>query len=330
MDIKSLWQKLDQIAESTDHKSIPESKKKKPDADGDGVPDWADKKPGKDDNKDKKKIEEEVKDEYARKVDKYLKKKYNKEEVDMKGKKCTACNKGTYQETDQHDDMDGVLHCTKCNKEVKRHQSDNSKKKSVSEDAPELKNVKHFAKPGGYGRKIDKDDESGDAFHSSDIDDTDDAPAAKAPVKRGRGRPMKGGDSETGITKKYDTDTLSSWIIGNKPKNIDKIGKVSHINRLKEYMEMVERKTIVEGYVAEGRMSELAMIVDDIIDGRLDINDIISGKYTPTSDLEEFVQQTLIKSYEETARDHGLHSDDDGDKIIGIMYNDIHDIMSNS
>jgi hypothetical protein len=201
---------------------------------------------------------------------------------------------------------------------------------AVAEDAPELKNVKHFAKPGGYGRKIDKDDESGDAFHSSDIDDTDDAPAAKAPVKRGRGRPMKGGDSETGITKKYDTDTLSSWIIGNKPKNIDKIGKVSHVNRLKEYMEMVERKTIVEGYIAEGRMSELSMIVDDIIDGRLDIYDIISGKFIPTSDLEDFVQQTLIKSYEETARDHNLELDDNVDEIIGIMYNDIHDIMSNA
>jgi hypothetical protein len=34
---------------------VEESKKKKPDADGDGVPDWADKKPGKDDNADKKK-----------------------------------------------------------------------------------------------------------------------------------------------------------------------------------------------------------------------------------------------------------------------------------
>jgi hypothetical protein len=72
------------------------------------------------------------------------------------------------------------------------------------------------------------------------------------------------------------------------------------------------------------------MIVDDIIDGRLDIYDIISGKFIPTSDLEDFVQQTLKKSYEETARDHGLHADDDGDKIIGIMYNDIHDIMSNA
>lgn len=207
----------------------------------------------------------------------------------------------------------------------------NKYEEAVTEDVSELKNVKHFAKPGGYGRKIDKDDESGDAFHSSDIDDiddTDDASAAKASVKRGRGRPMKGGDSETGITKKYDTDTLSSWIIGNKPKNIDKIGKVSHVHRLKEYMEMIERKTIVEGYVAEGRMSELAMIVDDIIDGHLDINDIISGKYIPTSDLEDFVQQTLIKSYKDIARDRGLSADDD--KIIGIMYNEIHDIMSNA
>ena len=53
--------------------------------------------------------------------------------VDMKGKKCTACKKGTYQETSQHDDMDGVLHCDKCNREVKRHQAAASKKKRVSE-----------------------------------------------------------------------------------------------------------------------------------------------------------------------------------------------------
>ena len=38
---------------------INESKKKKPDADGDGVPDWADKKPSKDDNAEDK---EEVKE----------------------------------------------------------------------------------------------------------------------------------------------------------------------------------------------------------------------------------------------------------------------------
>lgn len=37
-----------------------ESKNKKPDADGDGVPDWADKKPGKDDNEDKKKVDEDI------------------------------------------------------------------------------------------------------------------------------------------------------------------------------------------------------------------------------------------------------------------------------
>jgi len=42
----------DNDVEYTDE-SVTEAAKKKPDADGDGVPDWADKKPGKDDNADK-------------------------------------------------------------------------------------------------------------------------------------------------------------------------------------------------------------------------------------------------------------------------------------
>jgi hypothetical protein len=54
-------------------------------------------------------------------------------QVDMTGKPCTACKKGTYQETTQHDDMDGVLHCTKCRKQVKRHQSAKPKEKGVAE-----------------------------------------------------------------------------------------------------------------------------------------------------------------------------------------------------
>lgn len=52
-------------------------------------------------------------------------------EVDMTGKKCSACKKGTYQETSQHDDMDGVLHCTKCNKQVNRWK--NYKEQGVAE-----------------------------------------------------------------------------------------------------------------------------------------------------------------------------------------------------
>jgi hypothetical protein len=54
-------------------------------------------------------------------------------QVDMTGKPCTACKKGTYEETDFHDDMDGVLHCTKCRKQVKRHQPANPNKKGMSE-----------------------------------------------------------------------------------------------------------------------------------------------------------------------------------------------------
>ena len=104
--------------------------KKKPDADGDGVPDWADKKPGKDDNEDKEDIEQRV---------------------DMKGKKCTSCKKGTYQETSQMDDMDGVIHCTKCGKGVKRHQKAQAKTNDGEKKGMSDKQAKYF------GKKVDED-----------------------------------------------------------------------------------------------------------------------------------------------------------------------------
>jgi hypothetical protein len=73
-------------------------------------------------------------------------------QVDMTGKKCSSCKKGTYQETSQHDDMDGVLHCTKCRKEVKRHQTVSSKKKEVDEGLG--KSIKRAAQ--GWGSPQDK------------------------------------------------------------------------------------------------------------------------------------------------------------------------------
>lgn len=38
--------------------------------------------------------------------------------MSMRGKKCLECNEGTYGETSISDDMDGVLHCNKCNHKV--------------------------------------------------------------------------------------------------------------------------------------------------------------------------------------------------------------------
>ncbi len=42
------------------------------------------------------------------------------ENKDMTGQTCEKCKKGKYQETSIHDDMDGVLHCTKCGTKVDR------------------------------------------------------------------------------------------------------------------------------------------------------------------------------------------------------------------
>ena len=40
---------------------------------------------------------------------------------DMTNCQCEKCNKGRYIETEFHDDMDGVLHCDKCNYRITRH-----------------------------------------------------------------------------------------------------------------------------------------------------------------------------------------------------------------
>jgi len=52
------------------------------------------------------------------KIGKYLTEKV----IDMTGKKCKSCKKGVYKETSIHDDMDGVLHCSKCGEQIKRYQ----------------------------------------------------------------------------------------------------------------------------------------------------------------------------------------------------------------
>jgi hypothetical protein len=41
--------------------------------------------------------------------------------VDMMGKKCEKCKKGKYKETSQLDDLEGVLHCSKCGDKVERY-----------------------------------------------------------------------------------------------------------------------------------------------------------------------------------------------------------------
>ena len=463
MDIKSIWQKLDQISESAASKT-----------------------------------------------------------TDMKNKKCTACKKGTYQETDQHDDMDGVLHCDKCNKEVKRHQPADSKKKDVKEslnefapspgypgntsipnngggsggnfggsgsggggggdddgdderefrviitlyddsayddetaerkvginvfatndekactkarimlmnsdrfDGSRITNMaakpverpdysddldddddlyeqdvaegkwnyppeytkkanaddeaelgvslinkdarkawrkkqkakahkdlmtgkkkesdvsegemssrktdkgetirKHTAKAGGYGRQIDTDDESGDKFHSTDFDD--DKPKRKKKTQGRRGAPEKNADPETGNAKNYDTETLSRWIIGNLPKNLDKIGKTSVKHKLKEYMKQVESNNLTESIITEGKVKELASVLQDINHGHIDINDLITGKYSPTSEIEAFVASKLKEKYDEVAQDNQLSPEDDSQQIYEIILSELHDIMS--
>lgn len=62
--MKSLLEKISQLSQVEEEVNVTEAENKKPDKDGDGVPDWADKKDGEDDNADdedkKEKVDEAI------------------------------------------------------------------------------------------------------------------------------------------------------------------------------------------------------------------------------------------------------------------------------
>jgi hypothetical protein len=104
---------------------------------------------------------------------------------------------------------------------------------TVKEEKKETKTgTIHKAKPGRYGGYNPE----------TDPDKDDDEKKAEPAVKRGRGRPKKGADSDTGEVKKWDTDTLQRWIVGSKPKTLP--GKASVKHKMKDES--------VEQGVAEG------------------------------------------------------------------------------
>ncbi len=96
---------------------------------------------------------------------------------------------------------------------------------------------KHTADPGGYGRKFDTDEEG----------DEDKKGEKKEPAaKRGRGRPKKGADSDTGKVANYDNaKNLQSYMVGNLPGG--KLpGKPGKKHTLKDWVEQVEAKYVAE------------------------------------------------------------------------------------
>ena len=103
-------------------------------------------------------------------------------------------------------------------KESMKKAAADKKKQGVAEGTKETSTGRiHKSEPGGYGRKDDEDE---------------DKKKAEPAVKRGRGRPKKDADSETGEVKKWDTDTLQRLIGGSVPKKLP--GKASVKHKIKD------------------------------------------------------------------------------------------------
>lgn len=131
-----------------------------------------------------------------------------------------------------------------------------AKSQDVTEGTKETSTGRvHKADPGGYGRR--DDDEDGDKKKTE--------PA----VKRGRGRPKKDADSETGEVKKYgNAAALQSFMVGNLPKG--KLpGKTTTKHKIKDEPDekldekappgaKAERmvKHIKQGYAKDGKLTD--------------------------------------------------------------------------
>lgn len=75
------------------------------------------------------------------------------------------------------------------------------------------------------------------------------------------------------------------------------------------------------GYsLAESHMAEADAIIQDIISGALDAHDVMTN---PTTPEEQYVAKLLQQEYDNVAMDHRLHPDDDFDKILDIVIDNL-------
>ena len=114
----------------------------------------------------------------------------------------------------------------------------------------------HTSEPGGYGRKDDEDE-----------DKKKDKKAEPA-VKRGRGRPKKNADSDTGEVKKWDTSALQSAFGSSAPKKLPGKASVKHkmkdddkddkLDEVAPPGKKAERmvKNIKKGYAKDGKLTD--------------------------------------------------------------------------
>ncbi len=342
MDIKSLWQKLDQIAEATDLKTIPETKKKKPDADKDGVPDWADKKPGKDDNEEKEDVAEgDMNLSFPPKkkklgpdmTDPYEQGWFASSNVGNPYEKGTSDYKkwqnGRTERESQPEHYDESVSKKTPGIALSKGYKKNFDGKKPVQDKPDTALTGTYSKTGKPGGTLKKKDVA-ESEMSSRIGDKGETIRKHTAKAGGYGRrDASEKDIDTDGAKEYDTETLARWLIGNLPKKLNTLGKTSVKHKLKEHMQRVESNKLMESFIveAEDKLTEIESILQDINHGNIDINDIIIDKYVPTSDIEAFVASKLKDKYDQIAQDNGLDTEQDSEQIYEIIMNELHNIM---
>lgn len=105
-------------------------------------------------------------------------------------------------------------------------------------------------------------------------------------------------------------DDLGDWIGPD-----DEIGS----SDVSGWVKRVEQE-LSGGQLEESHMSEVDMILQDVINGDLDAYDVMNHPKTPE---EEYVANILQQEYEEVSRNHRLHPDDDFEQILDIVVDNL-------
>ena len=85
------------------------------------------------------------------------------------------------------------------------------------------------------------------------------------------------------------------------------------------WIKQVERE-LSGNQLEESHMSEVDSIIQDLINGELDAYTVMNHPKTPQ---EEYVAKLLLDQYEDVAREHRLHPDDNFEEILDIVVNNM-------
>lgn len=133
---------------------------------------------------------------------------------------------------------------------------------------------------------------------------------AEAEIRHKKGTPLRESIRRYGAV---GSSPAMGYSINEEPDELDRI--LSHAGVEQQCKE--ECTCDETEQVDEGRMAEVDQIFQDIADGNMDVYDLYRA--TPSDSVTKYAQDRLMDMYDEVAREHRFHPDDDFEDILDLV-----------